>query len=237
MAWIGMFHEDVVAWVNVESLSLDRQIRQIHAVIQHKVSILRNERARQAQAKVVVIAEQNRTVPATADSSTGPWADTARGVATTDGAEVVDAGANSAGGSPGKILGAHEDALVAGLGDAVGALLETGGVLDGFGVGVAGCGDVGEVGVFGGVGVEPVGVGAEDGIGDVVVVAGDVDDGATLDERAGPGQVGEGKMRHGDHAVLGGDGGGEGGCGEAEDHGGDGDHFVVEVANKIEVVG
>jgi len=103
-------------------------------------------------------------------------------------------------------------------------------VLDGLGVGVAGGGDVGEVGVFGGVGVEPVGVGAEEGVGNVVVVTGDVDDGAALDERAGPGQVGEGKVRHGDHAVLGGNGGGEGGGGEAEDHGGDGDHFVVEVA-------
>jgi len=114
-----MFHEDVVAWVDVESLSLDCQIRQIHAVIQHKVGILRNQRARQAQAKVVVVAEQNRTVPATADSGAGVRTHAASGVATTDGAQVVYAGADGAGSGPGKVLGAHEDALVAGLGDAV----------------------------------------------------------------------------------------------------------------------
>jgi len=92
------------------------------------------------------------------------------------------------------------------------------------------------VGALGGVVLEPVGVGAEEGVGNVVVVSGDVDDGAVFDELAGPGEVGEGEVRHGDHAVLGGDGGGEGGGGEAEEHGGDGNHFVVDIV-WFEVVG
>ena len=92
------------------------------------------------------------------------------------------------------------------------------------------------MGALGGVVLEPVGVGAEEGVGNVVVVSGDVDDGAVFDELAGPGEVGEGEVRHGDHAVLGGDGGGEGGGGEAEEHGGDGNHFVVDIV-WFEVVG
>jgi len=132
-----VLHEHVVAWVDVESLSLDCNIRQIHAVVQHKVRILRNQRARQAQSKVVVIAEQNRAVPATANSGTGLRTDAARSLATAKGIQILNTGGDVTRGSPGAVVRAHEDALVAGLRDAVGALLETDGGLDGLGHGVA----------------------------------------------------------------------------------------------------
>ena len=178
--------QNVVRRVDVESLTLNHVLPVVHTVIVDELCVLRKQSTGDDDRVGCVIAHQNGRVVRTAETRTAFGNNLTLGI--TEAANVVETISDGRGPTPVVVVVDGEDGLVTSLVDTVAALG------DGVGDVVGGNADVGEVVV------EPAGVGALDGVVDVVVVALECHDGAALFEDAVPLEGGHGKVadvRHG----------------------------------------